>query len=96
MAVYVLSGIVRIVSGRHIGTGFVVSADGLILTCVHVLGSYLILSANWMFLRGVCPTRPRGRDKSGPYDIASLVVFGQFANNILSAGKSTGCVFGQR
>jgi hypothetical protein len=35
-----------------------------------------MLLANWVFLRGVCHTQPRGRDKSGPYDIASLVFFG--------------------
>src|SRR5712692_8808605 len=45
MAVNVLSGIVRIVSGRHIGTGFVVFEDGLILTCAHVLGSSMLEKA---------------------------------------------------
>ncbi len=34
-----LNGVVRIVSNKHIGTGFVVSSDGLIATCAHVLGS---------------------------------------------------------
>ncbi len=35
-------------------------------------------------IESVGPAPPRGRDKSGPYglDIASLVVFGQFANSI--------------
>jgi hypothetical protein len=35
-------------------------------------------------VESVGPAPPRGRDKSGPYalDIASLVVFGQFATNI--------------
>jgi S1-C subfamily serine protease len=50
MAVSVLSGIVRIVSGRHIGTGFVVTADGLILTCAHVLGSSMPEKAGVVFL----------------------------------------------
>ncbi len=50
MAVYVLSGIIRIVSGRHIGTGFVVTADGLILTCAHVLGSSMPEKARVQFL----------------------------------------------
>ena len=49
MAANVLSGIVRIVSGRHIGTGFVVSADGLILTCAHVLGSSMPEKARVVF-----------------------------------------------
>jgi WD40 repeat protein len=34
-----LDGIVRIVSNRRIGTGFVVTDDGLIATCAHVLGT---------------------------------------------------------
>jgi hypothetical protein len=34
----VLKSIVRIVSNRRIGTGFVVADDGLIATCAHVLG----------------------------------------------------------
>src|SRR6266568_2504708 len=34
----VLRSIVRIVSSRRIGTGFVVTGDGLIATCAHVLG----------------------------------------------------------
>ena len=47
-------------------------------------------------LGGVDPTPPRGRDKSGPYgpDIASLVVFGQFATSImfvLTPIKSVDC-----
>ena len=50
MAMNVLSGIVRIVSGRHIGTGFVVTADGLILTCAHVLGSSMPEKARVVFL----------------------------------------------
>ena len=49
MAVNILSGIVRIVSGRHIGTGFVVTADGLILTCAHVLGSSMPEKARVVF-----------------------------------------------
>ena len=49
MAVNLLSGIVRIVSGRHIGTGFVVTADGLILTCAHVLGSSMPEKARVVF-----------------------------------------------
>ncbi|MFL5698717.1 MAG: trypsin-like peptidase domain-containing protein, partial [Ktedonobacteraceae bacterium] len=35
----VLNSIVRIVSNRRIGTGFVVTDDGLIATCAHVLGT---------------------------------------------------------
>jgi Trypsin-like peptidase domain/WD domain, G-beta repeat len=35
----VLKSIVRIVSNRRIGTGFVVTDDGLIATCAHVLGT---------------------------------------------------------
>ncbi len=50
MAVNVLNGIVRIVSGRHIGTGFVVAADGLILTCAHLLGSSMPEKARVVFL----------------------------------------------
>ncbi len=50
MTVNVLSGIVHIVSGRHIGTGFVVTADGLILTCAHVLGSSMPAKARVVFL----------------------------------------------
>ncbi len=50
MTVNVLSSIVRIVSGRHIGTGFVVTADGLILTCAHVLGSSRPEKARVVFL----------------------------------------------
>ena len=49
MAANVLSGIVRIVSGRHIGTGFVVTTDGLILTCAHVLGSSMPEKARVQF-----------------------------------------------
>ena len=45
-----LSGIVRIVSGRHIGTGFVVSADGLILTCADVLGLSMLEKVRVVFL----------------------------------------------
>jgi hypothetical protein len=33
-----VNSIVRIVSNRRIGTGFVVADDGLIATCAHVLG----------------------------------------------------------
>jgi WD40 repeat protein len=32
------AGIVRILSGRSVGTGFAVSDDGLLITCAHVLG----------------------------------------------------------
>ena len=32
------AGIVRILSGRSVGTGFAVSDDGLLVTCAHVLG----------------------------------------------------------
>ena len=35
----VLNSIVRIVSNRRIGTGFVVTDDGLIAACAHVLGT---------------------------------------------------------
>ena len=52
MTVNVLNGIVRIVSGRHIGTGFVVTADGLILTCAHVLGSSMPEKARVVFQGG--------------------------------------------
>ncbi len=50
MAVNVLSGIVRIVNGRYVGTGFVVTADGLVLTCAHVLGSSMPEKARVVFL----------------------------------------------
>ena len=50
MTVNVLSGIVRIVSGRHTGTGFVVAAGGLILTCAHVLGAPMSEKGRVVFL----------------------------------------------
>lgn len=34
----IYAGIVRILSGRSVGTGFAVSDDGLLVTCAHVLG----------------------------------------------------------
>ncbi|GHO60386.1 serine protease [Ktedonobacter robiniae] len=44
-----LKGIVRIVSNKRVGTGFVVSDDGLIATCAHVLGTFRLETAFVVF-----------------------------------------------
>jgi len=44
-----LSGIVRIMSRKQIGTGFLVSDDGLIVTCAHVLGAAMPEKVTIMF-----------------------------------------------
>jgi WD40 repeat protein len=47
----VLNGVVRVVSNKRIGTGFVVSDDGLIATCAHALGSTRPEKATVIFQR---------------------------------------------
>ncbi len=98
MAVNVLSGIVRIVSGRHIGTGFVVTTDGLILTCAHVLGSSMPEKARVVFLGSgeeceatVLAEGWRGVDAE---DVAALRVSGALPEGVqpLPLGSSQGII----
>ena len=84
--VNVLSGIVCIVGGRHIGTGFVVTAGGLILTCAHVLGSSMPEKA-WVVFQGTGEEREatvlaEGRHAIDAEDVAVLRVSGALPEGI--------------
>ncbi len=90
------TGIVRIQSARSVGTGFVVSDEGLLVTCAHVLGkpcpekaSIIFLATNEQREATVEMQWLRGVDAE---DMAILRVQGDLPQGVraLSLGSSTG------
>ncbi len=90
------AGIVRILSGRSVGTGFVVSNDGLLVTCAHVLGRPCPERVSAIFLatnerREATVEMPWLRDVDAE-DMAILRVQGGLPQEVrsLPLGSSTG------
>src|SRR6266446_3641970 len=92
----IYAGIVRVLSGRSVGTGFVVADDGLIATCAHVLGqpcpekvSVVLLATNEQ--REATVEMQWWRDVEAE-DIAILRVEGGLPQGVrsLALGSSTG------
>jgi WD40 repeat protein len=92
----VLSGIVRIRSNKDIGTGFVVSDDGLIVTCAHVLGSSMPEKTLVMFQatgeEQEATVLPDDWRNVGAEDVAFLRILGPLPDGVqpLPLGSSKG------
>ena len=90
------AGIVRILSGRSVGTGFAVSDDGLLVTCAHVLGRPCPERVSIIFLttneRQEATVEMQWLRDVGDEDMAILRVQGGLPQGVrsLPLGSSTG------